>query len=56
MTNLDQKLAIVDELSKAYQRIVSVNNNKESQFDAGEETTSIILKKISDVVEDINKI
>lgn len=56
MTNLDQKLAIVDELSKAYQRIVSVNNNKEAPLDGGEETTSIILKKINNVVEDINKI
>lgn len=53
-TQLADKLAIIDELSKAYQRIVSVNkdvNNSKVDTSVGK-----ILDKINDVVDSIKKL
>lgn len=51
--SLADKLAIIDELSKAYQRIVSVNKDRHS--DKVNKSESKILSKIDEVVDSIKK-
>lgn len=48
---LTDKLAIIDELSKAYQRLVSVN--KDNHSDKVKRSENKILSKIDEVVDSI---
>jgi len=50
---LTDKLAIIDELSKAYQRIISVN--KDVYSDKVSKSESKILSKINQVVDSIKQ-
>ena len=51
--SVQEKLTIIDELSKAYQRIVSVN--KDQNNDDWDITATKILYKINNVVDSIEK-
>jgi len=52
--DLQEKLNIVDELSKSYQRIMSVN--KEGYSKKATEIGDVLLSKIEEVVESIEKV